>query len=61
MYNLKIKWNEKIKDLKNEIIQLLPGGLVPNAEPLESGACERLQIYQKILFYKICYKIIINI
>jgi len=31
------------------ILQRLPGGLVPNAEPLESGACERLQSITTII------------
>ena len=41
------------KDIIQEInspinIQRLPVGLVPDAEPLESGACERLQLVKEI-------------
>ena len=32
------------------VIQRLPVGLVPDAEPLESGACERLHDIQIMFF-----------
>ena len=56
LFKLFIQDDDKLKKIFEYIIQRFPGGLVPDAEPLESRACERLQyknylnlIIQKIL------------